>query len=79
MTTSTPSTRALDEMALPESAAGTMDASDRHRRFREVFDGEFDYVWATLRRLGVDARELEDVTQDVFVSVYRRLGDSYDR
>ncbi|HEY4013306.1 MAG TPA: RNA polymerase sigma factor [Polyangiaceae bacterium] len=65
-------------MALPESAAGTMDASERHRRFREVFEAEFDYVWATLRRLGVDARELEDVAQDVFVSVYRRL-DSYDR
>jgi RNA polymerase sigma-70 factor (ECF subfamily) len=49
----------------------------RHARFRAVFQREFNYVWASLRRLGVHDRDAEDVAQDVFVHVYRRL-DDYD-
>ncbi len=47
------------------------------KRFRDLFDREFDYVWASLRRLGVDVRDLEDVAQEVFFRVHRRL-DEYD-
>jgi RNA polymerase sigma-70 factor (ECF subfamily) len=50
---------------------------DRRARFRVIFEQELDYVWITLRRLGVHARDLEDLAQEVFVSVYRRL-DDYD-
>jgi RNA polymerase sigma-70 factor (ECF subfamily) len=50
---------------------------DRRVRLRSVFEREFDYVWATLRRLGVASRDLEDLSQEVFVHVYRRL-DQYD-
>jgi RNA polymerase sigma-70 factor (ECF subfamily) len=46
--------------------------------FRRVFEDTFDYVWLTLRRLGVRERDLEDVTHDVFVVVHRHL-DEYDR
>jgi RNA polymerase sigma-70 factor (ECF subfamily) len=46
-------------------------------RFRRVFEREFDYVWTSLRRLGVATRDLEDVAQDVFVNVHRRISD-YD-
>ncbi|MGA3123523.1 MAG: sigma-70 family RNA polymerase sigma factor [Polyangiaceae bacterium] len=35
------------------------------------------YVWSSLRRLGVPAADLEDVTHDVFLQVHRRLGQ-YD-
>jgi RNA polymerase sigma-70 factor (ECF subfamily) len=54
-------------------------ASSRKReaRFRALFDQEFDYVWVTLERLGVYDRDLEDVAQDVFVHVHRRL-DEYN-
>jgi RNA polymerase sigma-70 factor (ECF subfamily) len=41
--------------------------------FRSVFDREFSYVWTSLRRLGVAPRDLEDVTHDVFVEVFRNL------
>jgi RNA polymerase sigma-70 factor (ECF subfamily) len=41
--------------------------------FRGVFEREFDYVWASLRRLGVRDSDLEDVAQDVFVRVHRQL------
>lgn len=45
--------------------------------FTAVFKGQFEYVWHSLRRLGVGERDLEDVAHDVFVAVHRRL-DAYD-
>lgn len=45
--------------------------------FRAIYDANVDYVQATLRRLGVAAAEVEDVTHDVFVAVFRHL-DDYD-
>ena len=41
--------------------------------FRQVFSAEFAYVWATLRRLGVKDRDLEDVAQEVFLQIYNNL------
>jgi RNA polymerase sigma-70 factor (ECF subfamily) len=35
------------------------------------------FVWRTLRRLGIGATDVEDVAQEVFLVVHRRLGD-YD-
>jgi RNA polymerase sigma-70 factor (ECF subfamily) len=49
----------------------------RDRWFREIFEREFDYVWTSLRRLGVHDRDLEDVAQELFLQVHRRL-DEYD-
>ena len=37
-----------------------------------VYAREFDWVWHTLRRLGVAPRNLPDVTHDVFVVVHQR-------
>ena len=37
-----------------------------------VYEREFDWVWNTLRRLGVAQRNLADVTHDVFVVVHQR-------
>ena len=41
--------------------------------FRTLFQTHFSYVFHTLRRLGVAARDLPDVTHDVFVTAYRRF------
>ena len=43
--------------------------------FREIFAQHSGYVWTTLRRLGVRDRDLEDLTHDVFVRVFRHLND----
>ena len=43
--------------------------------FDEVYAAHFDFVWFSLRRLGVPPAALDDATQDVFVVVYRRLGE----
>lgn len=37
-----------------------------------VYTREFDWVWHTLRRLGIAHRNLPDVTHDVFVVVHQR-------
>jgi RNA polymerase sigma-70 factor (ECF subfamily) len=42
-----------------------------------IFDEHFDYVWATLRRLGVPEADREDLVHDVFLKIYTRLAD-YD-
>jgi RNA polymerase sigma-70 factor (ECF subfamily) len=41
--------------------------------FHEVYERHFDFVWKSLRRLGVPERDLPDVAQEVFVVVHRRL------
>jgi RNA polymerase sigma-70 factor, ECF subfamily len=42
-----------------------------------IFDEHFDYVWATLRRLGVRDADREDLVHEVFLKVHTRLAD-YD-
>lgn len=49
-----------------------------HERFHAIYEEALGYVWNTLRRLGVPERHLEDVTHDVFVVVFRKLGDFDD-
>jgi RNA polymerase sigma-70 factor (ECF subfamily) len=51
---------------------------EAQREFQSVFDTEFSYVCRVLRRLGVLVADLEDVAQEVFVSVYGKFA-SYDR
>jgi RNA polymerase sigma-70 factor (ECF subfamily) len=42
-----------------------------------IFDEHFDYVWTTMRRLGVRNADREDLVHEVFLKVNGRLGD-YD-
>lgn len=41
--------------------------------FRDLFETEFGYVARTLRYLGVQSSDIEDVTHDVFLHVFRHL------
>lgn len=41
--------------------------------FRELFETQFSYVWHALKRLGVVERDLEDLTQQVFLQVHGQL------
>ena len=50
-------------VAMPECAV----------EFPTVYVAELGYVWSTLRRLGVQERDLEDLCHDVFVIVFRNL------
>jgi RNA polymerase sigma-70 factor, ECF subfamily len=59
------------------SPPGTEETSSNSRDlelfYENVYSQELKYVRSSLRRLGVSEADLPDVTQDVFVTVYRRL------
>lgn len=69
--------RASASIATVPAAPG-LSAPERDRLFRELFASQLDYVHRSLRRLGVAARDLEDLTHDTFVIVHRKL-ESFDR
>jgi RNA polymerase sigma-70 factor, ECF subfamily len=43
--------------------------------FRAIYDGNFDFVWRSLRRLGVRDADAKDQTQKVFLTVHLRLSE----
>ena len=43
--------------------------------FRTLYEQRYAFVWGVLRRLGVPERDVEDLLQDVFVIVHRRLDE----
>lgn len=40
-----------------------------------LYEQWVDFVWRSLRRMGVPAPSLDDAVQDVFLTAHRRLGD----
>ncbi len=46
-------------------------------RFEDLYEQNLDYVWTSLRRLGVAPAHLEDLVHDVFLVAWRKLGE-YD-
>ena len=45
--------------------------------FTQLFDAHYDFVYHSLRRLGVQTRDLEDITHDTFVKMHANL-ERYD-
>jgi RNA polymerase sigma-70 factor, ECF subfamily len=43
--------------------------------FADVYEAHFDFVWRSARRLGVSALHVDDVVQEVFLVVHRRLAE----
>jgi len=41
----------------------------------EIYREHFDFVWRTLRRMGVASSAMDDAAQDVFLVVHRKLPD----
>ena len=41
--------------------------------FDELYEGYVDFTWRSVRRLGVDEAAVDDVVQQVFLVVHRRL------
>jgi RNA polymerase sigma-70 factor (ECF subfamily) len=57
-------------VARPQAQTARLDVVSIHARHAE-------FVWLTLQRLGVPESDVEDLLQEVFVVVHRRL-DSFD-
>jgi RNA polymerase sigma-70 factor, ECF subfamily len=53
----------------------TAEAKDHHQQqaFRALFEAELQYVWNTLRYLGVHEADVHDVAHDVFITVFQRF------
>jgi RNA polymerase sigma-70 factor (ECF subfamily) len=51
--------------------------SENLREFEALYEAELDYVWRSLRRLGIRNEDLEDLTHDVFTKAFHRF-DTYD-
>jgi RNA polymerase sigma-70 factor (ECF subfamily) len=64
----TSAARSLPSGALPKEAAGV-------RSFDALYARQFDFMWRSLRRLGVPPSQVEDAAQDAFVVVHRKLAD----
>jgi RNA polymerase sigma-70 factor, ECF subfamily len=63
--------RAPDSPAQP--GPGTHPATDALPSFSAVYKAYFDFVWSSVRRLGVGEETVDDVVQEVFVIIHSRL------
>ena len=62
--------------ALDESPAGPPVAQAKaKKRLRAIHDDYFDFVWRTVRRLGLTADESDDAAQQVFLVIAKRIDD----
>jgi RNA polymerase sigma-70 factor (ECF subfamily) len=61
-----------DAGALPPSVTA---AARPAPAFRDVYAEHLRFVWRVVRRLGVPASDAEDVCQEVFVVVHRKLAE----
>jgi RNA polymerase sigma-70 factor (ECF subfamily) len=64
-------TASADELGLGIPAA----VASRPLVFEEVYGAHFPFVFRSARRLGVEERAVDDVVQETFVIVHRRLAE----
>jgi RNA polymerase sigma-70 factor (ECF subfamily) len=62
-----------------EPPSGPRLVGERTATFRAMYDGNVDFVWRNLRRLGVSDADVEDRTQEVFIIAHRRFDTFEDR
>jgi len=55
--------------------SGEREAASVPTTWEELYEQHFDFVWRSLRRLGVPASALDDAAQEVFLVAFRRLSD----
>lgn len=56
-----------------ETPAMTRPADSGIPSFDDIYDEHFAFVWRSARRLGIVESALEDIVQEVFLVVHRRL------
>src|SRR5262245_51753387 len=61
--------------ALPEVGCEVSAVGHRALTLAEVYETQFDFVWRSARRLGVASLHVDDVVQEVFLVVFRRLAE----
>jgi RNA polymerase sigma-70 factor (ECF subfamily) len=56
-------------------AAAALTSSRPMPTFAEIYEGHFDFVWRSARRLGVAEAHVDDAVQEIFMVVHRRAAD----
>jgi RNA polymerase sigma-70 factor, ECF subfamily len=64
-----------DQSSMVASAQRAVPVSEPPPTLRALFTMHAPYLWNALRRLGVPASDLEDMTHEVFIQVARHLAD----
>ena len=59
----------------PETATYPVSRPPSQAEFDAIYRAHVDFVWRSLRRLGVREAALDDATQEVFIVVHRRFSD----
>ena len=62
---------------LPRAVAGNpaRRGTAADAQLRTLVDGHFDFIWRSLRRLGVPSTDVDDCAQQVFLVASRKLAD----
>jgi RNA polymerase sigma-70 factor (ECF subfamily) len=60
-------------LGLPSSSARPRMSADRQERFRRMVTDNVDFIWRTLRGLGVPSAAVDDAAQQVFLVAAQRL------
>lgn len=71
----TPEVPACDGMPSREAAGSSVTPVHEVLSFREVYDRFFAFVWRSAANRGVRPAALDDVVQEVFIVVHRKLSD----
>ena len=65
---------AVDPLAAPLTAVSAPAVTSAARpTLQELFDAHFDFVWRSIRRLGVPEAGVDDAVQEVFLVAMRKL------
>jgi RNA polymerase sigma-70 factor (ECF subfamily) len=64
----------LGGRSVEAAEASGVDAAAGQKRLRDVVETHHDFVWRSLRRLGVPGGDVDDAAQRVFLTVARKLG-----
>src|SRR3954466_14397494 len=64
---------ALPNQAVPVDPGPRAAVVDGSIRFRELVDTHFDFIWRSLRGLGVPAHSVDDYAQQVFLIASQKL------
>jgi RNA polymerase sigma-70 factor (ECF subfamily) len=67
--------RVLESAIATHSTERASEMAEPLPTFEEIYDRHAEFVWSSLRGLGVHADAVDDAAQDVFVVLHRRLGD----
>lgn len=65
----------LETQALSQSESRTGVGGAPDARFTQLYEEHFDFVWRSVRMLGVPVDAADDAAQDVFLVAHRRLDD----